>query len=126
MMLVDTKIKKREQITSLTFLRYRQTPNHLKRVKAHAIRREPSTFVLDDFLLIWRFSETRIKADASQYVCYISTVMLPYAVRFRVLHYWLFRFLLLNQLLDYRLYFWNICNDSLPKLVWANFVVTMY
>ena len=85
-MFENTIQKKREQITSLTFLRYRQTPNHLKRVKAHAIRREPSTFVLDDFLLIWRFSETRIKADASQYVCYISTVMLPYAVHFRVLH----------------------------------------
>ena len=47
------KIKrKREQITSLTFLRYRQTPNNLKRVKAHAIRREPSTFVLDCFCQI--------------------------------------------------------------------------
>ena len=40
------KNKKREQITSLTFLRYRQTPCVLKRVKAHAIRREPSTLLL--------------------------------------------------------------------------------
>ena len=63
--------KKRELLTSLTFLRYRQTPIYLKRVKAHAERREPSTFVLDRFCQFWRFSETRIKADASQYVCYI-------------------------------------------------------
>ena len=81
-MLVDIKIRKREQITSLTFRRHRQTPIYLKRVSAHAIRREPSTIVLDDFLLIWRFSETRIKADASQYVCYIYFAMLPYAVSF--------------------------------------------
>jgi len=38
--------EKREQITSLTFLRYRQTPNYPKRVKAHAERREPSTLLL--------------------------------------------------------------------------------
>ena len=31
----------------LRLLRYRQTPYNLKRVKAHAIRREPSTIVLD-------------------------------------------------------------------------------
>ena len=80
------KNKKREQITSLTFRRHRQTPNNLKRVKAHAVRREPSTLLLV-VSLIWRISETRIKADASQYVCYIYFAMLPYAVRFRVLHY---------------------------------------
>ena len=39
--------RKREQITSLTFPRYRQTPINLKRVSAHAERREPSTIVLD-------------------------------------------------------------------------------
>ena len=37
---------KREQITSLTFPRYLQTPNCPKRVKAHAIWREPSTLLL--------------------------------------------------------------------------------
>ena len=42
------KIKrKREQITSLSFLRYRQTPLFLKRVKAHASRRKPSTLLLE-------------------------------------------------------------------------------
>ena len=38
--------RKREQFTSLTFLRYWGRPNALKRVKAHAVRREPSTFAL--------------------------------------------------------------------------------
>ena len=70
------KVKKREQITSLTFLRYRQTPNYPKRVKAHAIRREPSTLLLIVILQIGDFQETRIKADASQYVynviCYVT------------------------------------------------------
>ena len=55
----------------LRYLRYRQTPNNLKRVKAHAIRREPSTFVLDCFCQFADFQITRIKADASQYVCQI-------------------------------------------------------
>jgi len=48
------KHKKREQFTSLTFTWYRQTPYNLKRVKAHAIRREPSTSVLDCNYQIWR------------------------------------------------------------------------
>ena len=75
------KNKKREQITSLTFRRHRQTPNNLKRVML-------TPAGANHLLYSWnickfcRFSETRIKADASQYVCYISKVMLPYAVLF--------------------------------------------
>ena len=42
--------KKRGQFTSSTFLRYRQTPNVLKLVNAHAMRRELSTLVLVHFL----------------------------------------------------------------------------
>jgi hypothetical protein len=48
---VVSKWEKRGLITSSTFLRYRQTPNYLKRVKAHAIRREPFTSVLDSILV---------------------------------------------------------------------------
>ena len=42
----------------LRFLRYRQTPNNLKRVKAHALGREPSTLLLV-VSLIWRISESK-------------------------------------------------------------------
>jgi len=38
--------KKRGLITSSTYSWYRQTPLQLKRVKVHASRREPFTFVL--------------------------------------------------------------------------------
>ena len=69
MILIDTKNKNVSKLLRLRSFRYRQTPNNLKRVKAHAERREPSTLLLV-VPLIWRISETRIKADASQYVCY--------------------------------------------------------
>ena len=36
-----------DYLLRLRFIRYRQTPCNLKRVKAHAIWREPSTLVLD-------------------------------------------------------------------------------
>ena len=49
-MYFTTIIKKREQSTSLTFLRYWGKPYYLKRVNAHAERRELSTFVLDSFV----------------------------------------------------------------------------
>ena len=42
-----TQLKKREQSTSLTFLRHWGKPKLLKRVNAHAERRELSTSVLD-------------------------------------------------------------------------------
>ena len=81
MMLVDAN-KNVSKLLRLRYLRYRQTPNNLKRVKAHAERREPSTLLLVASVNFADFQITRIKADASQYVCYISTVMLPYAVSF--------------------------------------------
>ena len=43
----------------------------LKRVKAHAERREPSTLLLEQTEYFADFQITRIKADASQYVCYV-------------------------------------------------------
>ena len=59
-----------------------------KRVKAHAIRREPSTLLLYAQLKFGDFERTRIKADASQHVCYFFFVMLPYAVLFwEITHY---------------------------------------
>ena len=70
------------KLLRLRSFRYRQTPNNLKRVKAHASRREPSTLLLVVSVNFADFQITRIKADASQYVCYISTVMLPYADSF--------------------------------------------
>jgi len=44
-MILYTK-KERGLFTSSTYSWYRQTPLQLKRVKAHASRREPFTFVL--------------------------------------------------------------------------------
>jgi hypothetical protein len=80
MMLVDAN-KNVSKLLRLRILRYRQTPMLPKRVKAHAIRRKPSTLLLQhsSILAIFRIQD---QADASQYVCYISTVMLPYAVLF--------------------------------------------
>jgi len=59
--------RKRELFTSLTFTRHRQTPIYLKRVKAHAIRREPSTSFLIDFKF-GEFGEQESKVDASTYM----------------------------------------------------------
>ena len=59
------------KLLRLRYLRYRQTPNNLKRVKAHAERREPSTLFLVVPVNFADFQITRIKADASQYVCYV-------------------------------------------------------
>ena len=44
--------KERGLITSSTYSWYRQTPSYLKRVKAHASRREPFTSVLDRFEIL--------------------------------------------------------------------------
>ena len=52
--------KKTWTITSSTFLRYWGKPIMLKRVNAHAKRRELSTSVLALFLSIPQLSETRI------------------------------------------------------------------
>ena len=75
------KVKKREQITSLTFLRYRQTPNYPKRVKAHAIRREPSTLLLIVILQIGDFQEQESKRTLHNMSIMIYA-MLPYAILF--------------------------------------------
>ena len=54
-----SKKEKREQSTSLTFSEALGIAYHLKRVNAHAERRELSTSVLDDFRLIPQLSENK-------------------------------------------------------------------
>ena len=79
--------RKREQISSLTYSEV--SPNTLvpKRVKAHAIRREPSTFVLDSFVKFPNFQKQESKRTLhnksviSLQLCYHTQF------RFRVLHY---------------------------------------
>ena len=72
MLLIYNKYNKNvSYLLRLRLLRYRQTPNNLKRVKAHAERREPSTLLLVVSVNFADFQKTRIKADASQYVCYV-------------------------------------------------------
>ena len=72
MLLIYNKYNKNvSYLLRLRLLRYRQTPNYPKRVKAHAERREPSTLLLIVFLKFGEFQKTRIKADASQYVYYV-------------------------------------------------------
>ena len=70
---INTQKEKRGHITSSTFLGYLQTPCVLKRVKAHAIRRELSTSILVRFIKFWRFSETRIKSGRSV-LCHFYTI----------------------------------------------------
>ena len=72
---MDT-IEKREQFASLTFLRYRQTPNYPKRVRAHALRREPSTLLLV-VSLIWRILESKIQRTLQRIFLFFVFAMLP-------------------------------------------------
>jgi len=73
------KNKNVSKLLRLRILRYRQTPMLPKRVKAHAIRRKPSTLLLQhsSILAIFRIQD---QADASQYVCYI--ILLCYHTQF--------------------------------------------
>ena len=71
--------RKREQITSLTFLRYLQTPNALKRIIAHASRREPSTLLLCISLNFADFQKQESKLML-QRICLFFFAMLSYAV----------------------------------------------
>ena len=50
-----TNIKNVDNLLRLRSIRYRQTPNVLKLVNAHAMRRELSTSVLVHSFEIWRF-----------------------------------------------------------------------
>ena len=73
---VDIK-RKRGLVTSSTFLRYRQTPILLKRVKVHAERREPSTSVLAiSFEILPIFQEQESKVDVLS-ICPISIYLSP-------------------------------------------------
>ena len=63
--------RKRGQFTSSPFSRYRQTPNVLKLVNAHARRRELSTLVLVHFLENFAdFREQESKVDVLSYVLF--------------------------------------------------------
>ena len=77
-----TQKKNVSTLLRLRLLRYRQTPNVLKRVNAHAERRELSTSVLVHCLENFAdFRKTRIKSGSSSYVL-MSVAMLPYAILF--------------------------------------------
>ena len=67
--------RKRGQFTSSTFPRHRQTPNCLKRVNAHAIWRELSTFVLDNFLNIGDIRKQESKSGYSSYMSFFSYIL---------------------------------------------------
>ncbi|MBR5634846.1 MAG: hypothetical protein IKW78_06710, partial [Prevotella sp.] len=54
------------------FPRHRQTPNHLKRVTAHADWREPSTSVLDDFFYIGDIRKQESKRTLQFLYCLCS------------------------------------------------------
>ena len=86
-MLIVTRIKykKREQFTSLTFSRYLQTPNALKRVKAHAIRREHLYFTLVHSRNFADLREQESKRTLHN-MSVMLYAMLPYAIWFQVLH----------------------------------------
>ena len=61
-----------DNLLRLRHLRYRQTPMFLKRVKVHAIRREPSTSVLETFFENFAdFQMARIKSGRSSYMSFI-------------------------------------------------------
>ena len=61
------------KLLRLRSFRYRQTPNNLKRVKAHAERREPSTLLLVVPVNFADFERTRIKRTLHN----MSVISLP-------------------------------------------------
>ena len=72
-MLIDKGTKrKREQLLRLRCSRYRQTPIYLKRVKAHAIRREPSTSFLIDYWNLANFEQQESKRTLQRICLFIS------------------------------------------------------
>ena len=77
------KIKNVSRLLRLRCSRYRQTPCNLKRVNAHAERRELSTSVLDYVLSILPiFEQQESKVDVLCLYVLMSVVMLPYASSF--------------------------------------------
>ena len=79
--------KKRERLLRLRYLRYWGKPYNLKRVKAHAVRREPSTSVLDCIIKFPNCQITRIKADASTYMFILSLLYYHKLFVFKILHF---------------------------------------
>ena len=71
----------------LRLLRYRQTPMFPKRVKAHAIKREPSTLLLKHFFNFGEFQKARFCGRFNVYFFFFF--FLCYHKRFvcRVTHY---------------------------------------
>ena len=83
--LIYTK-RKREQSTSLTFSEALGIAYYLKRVNAHAERRELSTSVLGNFRLIPQLSENK---NQKWTFCLMSFCLLSVHWRtvFRIIHY---------------------------------------
>ena len=90
--------KERGLITSSTYSRYRQTPLQLKRVKAHASRREPFTFVL--LLEILAISEYKNKKQTLLPYVLCSHYVIRIAVLWVQLLLFGFIQILLNLLLE--------------------------
>ena len=70
-----TQKEKREQSTSLTPSEVLGKPIRIKRVNAHAERRELSTSVLYGFVKFPNYQKARIKSGRSvlcPYVCYVT------------------------------------------------------
>jgi len=72
----DRLCKNVSYLLRLRYSRYRQTPLQLKRVKAHAIRREPSTLLLL-LISIWRISNNKIQRTLQRIFLFFVFAMLP-------------------------------------------------
>ena len=76
------------KLLRLRILRYRQTPNNLKRVKAHAERREPSTLLLVVSANFGDFQNTRSSGRFTICLFYLFCYVTIGSFVFRVLHYY--------------------------------------
>ena len=81
------KQKNVSYLLRLRFLRYRQTPVLLKRVRAHALRREPSTLLLQRFLKFGEFQITRFSGRFNVFLFSFSLLCYHKRFVFRVRHY---------------------------------------
>ena len=102
-----------DNLLRLRHLRYRQTPKLLKRVKAHAIRRELSTFVLAVLLKTWRFSDDKnLKVDVHP-ICPFLYLSQPIGNSLfeRVTHYFSLKILLFPIPIN------NIGNDAVNHII---------
>ena len=85
---INTK-KNVSNLLRLRYLRYRQTPVLPKRVKAHALGREPSTLLLQRLLKFGEFQITRFSGRFNVYSFSLSLLCYHKRFVFRVRHYYL-------------------------------------